>query len=232
MSHWHFSDTFIDIQYNSSILCPFFCYLDQFSLVSRGIFHQTFASNQNVNKNWDPQTPQTPQYNFHPAQALEGSQEPRLAKVYKEPPTYSLQEAKLCERPFNKSQNNTSSAGSRKVTSSPSSARSRLVISEPLQSKMYGFLGTAQLLQKPGQECDSGSNCQSQELGGLQEAKNPAPGAKMWLKKPIQGFRSQMWLQKQRCSCRSKDVAAGAKKWLQESICSCKIKFMATGAQM
>ena len=35
------------------------------------------------------------------------------------------------------------SPGSRKVTSSASSAWSRLAISEPLQSKMYVFLGTA-----------------------------------------------------------------------------------------
>ena len=41
-------------------------------------------------------------------------------------------------------------AGSRKVASRPSSARSRLVILEPLQSKIYVFFGAAKLLQKPG----------------------------------------------------------------------------------
>ena len=41
-------------------------------------------------------------------------------------------------------------AGSRKIPSSPSSARSPLAILEQLQSKTYVFLGAAKLLQKSG----------------------------------------------------------------------------------
>ena len=55
---------------------------------------------------------------------------------YKQP--YVLVVQSLCLQTLHPSE-----PGSRKVTSSASSAWSRLAISEPLQSKMYVFLGTA-----------------------------------------------------------------------------------------
>ena len=79
------------------------------------------------------------------------------------------------------------------VPSCPSSAKIRLVILDPLQSKMYVFWGAEKLLQKPG----VGFRIQLRKLGAWKtlvynsKYQNVATAAIILLQKPCSGCRSQ-----------------------------------------